>query len=72
MQPSGGVAVQVVDEDSPHVDHCQCVFPYFPELAVVLGKRLLSRNGDLPNPRGDLALTFNHIVQEKIEGAFFF
>ena len=72
LQHSGGVAVQVVDEDSPHVNDCQCVFPYFPELAVVLSKRLLSRNGNLPHPRGELALIFSHIVQEKIEGVFFF
>ena len=49
LQHSGVVTVQIVDEDSADVDHCQFAFPYFPELVVVCSKLLVSRNGYLPH-----------------------
>ena len=70
-QPSRCAVVQVVEEDIAHEDDCQRIFPYFPELAVVSSKLLMSWNGDLPLPKGELALTVNHIVQDNIEEVFF-
>ena len=49
LQHFGVVTFQVVDEDCACVDDCQFVFPYFPELAVVCCKLLMSGNGDLPH-----------------------
>ena len=49
LQHSRSAVVQVVEEDIAHEDDCQCVFPYFPELAVLLSKSLLSWNCDLPH-----------------------
>ena len=72
LQHSGCAVAQVVEEDTTHEDDCQRIFPYFPELAVVCSKLLLSWNGgDLPLPKGELALTVNHIVQDNIEEVFF-